>query len=120
MNTDMSTLDNIAMEDSIAEICTADAAKIFIQTIISKFQDQYTIEDPERVQKAILPVVHALHGLKKKGYDMTHYAHQVVKMATAEYENYGGSKQDLAHKSTLIVTDKVIYHRDTGYFKKRE
>ena len=119
MNADMNTLDCIAMEDSIAEIDTADAARIFIQTVISKFQEQYTIEDPVRVRQSIIPVVHALRGLNRKGFDMTDYAHHVVKIVSGEYETYNGSKQDLAYKSTLIVTDNVIHRRDTGFFKRR-
>ncbi|MBW3004908.1 hypothetical protein KY310_03675 [Candidatus Woesearchaeota archaeon] len=116
MNTD--TLDTIAIEDSVAEIETVDAAKTFIHTVISKFQAQYTIEDPDYVKDAVRPVVRALQCLHRKGFDMKPYADQIIADAAAEYRHYSGEKKNDAYKSTLIVADHIMHRRDTGFFKK--
>ena len=116
---DTETLDD-AMNASIAEIDTEDAAKTFIQTVISEFQDRFTIEDPDNVQKVIQPVVRALQGLQKKGFDMQPYTHQIVAMAASEFEHYSGTKDARAYRSTLIVADNVMHKKGTGYWKKED
>ncbi len=119
MKTETNALEDIAIEESVAEISTEDAAKVFIHTLISKFHEQYTIENPENVERSVKPVVRALQGLQRKGYDMGHYAKLIVATAAEELEHYSGPKDYLAHNSTLIVTDAVMHKRDTGYWKKK-
>jgi hypothetical protein len=119
LGTRTTTIEDIAIEDSVAEISTEDAAKIFIQTIISKFQENYTIENPANVKKALRPVVRALQGLQRKGYDMKPYANQVVTLAVDEFEKYSGAKETFAHVSTLTVIDNVTHKHGTGYWKKK-
>ncbi|MEM4263964.1 MAG: hypothetical protein QW666_03675 [Candidatus Woesearchaeota archaeon] len=120
MKTETNTLEDIAIEDFVAEIETENAAKVFIQTMISKFQDTYTIENPSNVKKKLMPVVRALQGLQRKGFDMKPYADQLVAMAVEEYNKYSGQKDTFAHASTLTVVDAVTHKRDTGYWKKEK
>lgn len=120
MNTDTNTLDTSTIDNSVAEIESAAAARVFIQTIISQFQARYTIENPGNVQQSVKPVVHALQSLQKKGFDMKPYADQLVSIAAREYESYKGNKDIRAHQSTLIVTDHVMHKKGTGYWKKED
>lgn len=120
MKTETNTLEDIAIEDSVAEISTEDAAKVFIQTMISKFQETYTIEDPSNVKKTLRPIVRALQGLQRKGYDMQPYADLLVKAAIEEFENYTGPKETFAHVSMLTVVDAITHKPSTGYWKKKE
>ncbi|MBD3304367.1 hypothetical protein GF343_04420 [Candidatus Woesearchaeota archaeon] len=118
MDTETGTLDDVAIDESIAGIDSDAAAKTFIQTLISQFQDRYTIEDPENVQKSIQYVVRVLQGLKERGFDTKPYADKLVTYAAREHESYSGDKNDLAYKSTLIVTDQIMHRRGTGFWKK--
>jgi len=113
-------LNTETIDESVAAIDTPDAAKAFMQTIISEFQDKYTIEDPERVKKYVKPAVEALQKLKKKGYDMHPFAVQLMAVAIREFESYKGSKDMRAYKSTLIVADFVTHKKGTGYWEKKD
>ena len=118
MNTETSTIEDIAIEDSVAEISTEDAAKTFIQTLVSKFQENYAIENPATVKRSVRPVRRALQGLQRKGFDMKPYAEQVITIAVREFEKYSGDKETFAYISTLTVIDSVTHKRGTGYWKK--
>lgn len=118
MEVNTNTIDDVAIDDSIAEINTCNAAKKFIQTIISKFHESYTIENPDNVRMLVGPVVRALQGLQRKGYNMRPYAYMIVAAAAEEFKTYAGHNDALAHESTLIVTDQMMHKRGTGYWKK--
>jgi ribosomal protein S20 len=122
MNTETSSIEDLAIEAikaSVKAISKEDAAKTFIQTVISNFQKNYTIENPDNVKKSVRPVTKALQGLQRKGFDMRPYAEQVITIAVLEFEKYSGAKETFAHVSTLTVIDNVTHKPDTGYWKKK-
>jgi len=119
MTADTSTAD-IAIDDSVADISSDRAAAVFINTLISSFEDNFTIENPEKVKQAVKPVVRALQGLHRKGYDMRPYAERLVAQVAEEFQKYSGEKRDIAYQSTLIVTDHIMHKRGTGYWKREK
>ena len=118
MNTD--TIDVVAMDRSLAKIETPDAAKTFIQSVISEFREKYTIEDPNNVRQTIRPVLHALRGLQKKGFNMRPFCEQLIADAAKDFELYKGDKDLFAYQSTLIVADHVMHKHGTGYWKRED
>jgi len=113
-------LNTETIDESVAAINTPDAARAFMHTIISEFQDKYTIEDPDNVKKYVKPAVEALQKLQRKGYDMHSFAVQLLDIAMKEYKNYTGQDSAKAYRSTLIVTDFVTHKKSTGYWKKKD